>query len=350
MTRCTVDVDTLASKVRVELKVDFTRMIGDPLEYHELAQKPTTENLDDRDKLGNALKDRFLVLAGETSLELEMVDFQFPTLPLDKYIEPWSAPMSVLHFEAALPENTSAITVTTRSGLVIEYPLVVTLQELGGASEPITRWLEPGQSSPALTITPKVPEISSAVETPTPASDNFISTAVRYLFLGYEHILPKGLDHILFVLGLFFLNHRWKPLLMQVSLFTLAHTVTLMLTAVGSIPYYPSIVEPLIALSIAYVGFENLWRTELKKSRIAVVFLFGLVHGMGFAGVLGELGLPEGEFITALLAFNVGVELGQLTVITLAFALSFKLLTWTHYRIAVRNPCNLAISAVALVW
>ncbi|WP_147105459.1 HupE/UreJ family protein [Tateyamaria sp. syn59] len=150
-----------------------------------------------------------------------------------------------------------------------------------------------------------------------------------YIPVGFDHILPKGLDHILFVLGLFFLSTRLAPLLWQVTAFTLAHTVTLALGALGIVKLPGSIVEPLIAASIVYVAIENIFARGLNPWRPAIIFGFGLLHGLGFASVLGEFGLPEGQFIPALIGFNVGVEIGQLTVIALA-----AILLWLGVRAA----------------
>ena len=110
------------------------------------------------------------------------------------------------------------------------------------------------------------------------------------------------------------------------------------------------VVEPLIALSIAYVAVENLVTRELKPWRIALVFMFGLLHGLGFAGVLRELGLPRGEFLTALLTFNAGVELGQLTIIAAAFAAVSAFMKRQWYRRAIVIPASCAIAAVGLYW
>ncbi|WP_417208808.1 HupE/UreJ family protein [Antarctobacter sp.] len=150
-----------------------------------------------------------------------------------------------------------------------------------------------------------------------------IGTFGYYIPVGFEHILPMGLDHILFVLGLFFLSTRLGPLLWQISAFTLAHTVTLALGALGYVNIPGSIVEPIIAASIVYVAVENIVSDKLHRWRPAVIFVFGLLHGLGFASVLGEFGLPADQFIPALIGFNVGVELGQLTVIAIAFLLVF---------------------------
>ncbi len=172
-----------------------------------------------------------------------------------------------------------------------------------------------------------------------------------YLVVGFEHIVPKGLDHILFVVGLFLLSPRLRPLLWQVSSFTLAHTITLALGVLGIVSVPPSIVEPLIAASIVYVAVENILTDHLQRWRPAVVFAFGLLHGLGFAGVLTEFGLTPAHFVSGLVGFNLGVELGQLTVIAacfLAVGLWFRSKTW--YRRFVSVPASAAIALVGFYW
>jgi hypothetical protein len=154
---------------------------------------------------------------------------------------------------------------------------------------------------------------------------SIISTAMLYVSIGVRHILPDGLDHILFVLAIFLASIKLRALVIQISAFTIAHTATLALAASGVITPSPAIVEPLIALTIGFVAVENLFFKDMTKWRPAVVFGFGLVHGMGFAGFFGELGLPPGQFWSALISFNVGVEIGQLAVIAAAAALSLAL-------------------------
>ena len=174
---------------------------------------------------------------------------------------------------------------------------------------------------------------------------------LTYIPVGFDHILPKGLDHILFVLGLFFLSPHLKPLLWQISAFTVAHTVTLALGALGLVSVPPSIVEPLIAASITFIAVENLFSTRLHRWRTAVVFGFGLLHGLGFASVLQEFGLPQAQFIPALLGFNVGVEFGQLTVIAIAFLAVgawFGRESWYHKAIAM--PASVVIGAIGAYW
>jgi hydrogenase/urease accessory protein HupE len=173
----------------------------------------------------------------------------------------------------------------------------------------------------------------------------------QYLVLGFTHILPKGLDHMLFVLGLFLLSTQLAPLLWQVTAFTLAHSITLALSMYGVIALSPAVVEPLIAASIVAVAVENLLTARLHAWRVFVVFGFGLLHGLGFAGVLTEIGLPRDEFVTGLIAFNVGVEGGQLAVIALAFAAVgywFRNKPW--YRMRVVLPASALIALTGLYW
>jgi len=176
------------------------------------------------------------------------------------------------------------------------------------------------------------------------------ATFTRFVGLGFEHILPEGLDHVLFVVGLALFSRRIGPLLVQVTAFTLAHTVTLILSTYGVVQLSSRVVEPLIALSIAYVAVENLLTSELRFSRVLLVFGFGLLHGLGFAGVLAELGLPERNRLVALLAFNGGVELGQLAVILPAWLFLRALERLSVSRRAVVVPASLVIAAIGLYW
>jgi hydrogenase/urease accessory protein HupE len=207
------------------------------------------------------------------------------------------------------------------------------------SATPATEWLEGGQTSAPF-----------ALMSPSPPLDR-LGTALRYLTLGFTHIVPNGFDHILFVLGIYLLSCRARAVLLQVSAFTVAHSITLGLGLYGIVAVSPRIVEPLIALSIAYVAIENIFVSELKSWRVALVFAFGLLHGMGFSGALKELGLPRSEFATALFTFNVGVEAAQLAVIGAAFLL----IGWhganrAWYRGRIVVPVSALIACTAVYW
>jgi hypothetical protein len=172
-----------------------------------------------------------------------------------------------------------------------------------------------------------------------------------YLKLGYTHILPEGFDHILFVVGLCLLSNKVKAILWQATAFTVAHSITLAMSMKNMIVAPSAVVEPIIALSILFVAIENLLLTELKPWRILLVFMFGLIHGMGFASSLNEIGLPRNKFLVSILSFNVGVELGQITVILAVFLLVILPLRKTlHYRRRVVFPLSILIALIALYW
>lgn len=182
-----------------------------------------------------------------------------------------------------------------------------------------------------------------------------LDTALTFAEIGIDHILPGGTDHILFVLALFLASRRMRSLIIQISVFTLAHTVTLGLAAAGVFNLPGHIVEPLIALSIAFVAIENIYFSEMTRWRPLIVFGFGLFHGLGFAGFISEIGLPEEQFWSSLIGFNIGVEIGQLSVVAAAALLSiplYKLLdgtSWTYRRVVV-IPCSLVVAAIGLWW
>ena len=240
---------------------------------------------------------------------------------------------ATVFLSGALPANAHSLT----WAWPVRYGSNVLRVIAGSPETAMSVWLKPG-------------EVNEPYVFSTQQARSRTQVIANYVNIGFAHILPKGLDHILFVLGLFLLSAKLRPLLWQVSAFTVAHTITLGLSIYGILALPSSIVEPLIALSIAYVGIENVLSDELKPWRIALVFIFGLLHGMGFAGVLSEIGLPPGEYLTALLSFNLGVEFGQLAIISMAFVLVgwFRSKRW--YRQIVVIPASTAISVMGLYW
>lgn len=177
-----------------------------------------------------------------------------------------------------------------------------------------------------------------------------LAEVAKYITVGFHHIIPEGTDHILFVLGLFLFSARFGPLLWQVSAFTVAHSLTLGLAMYGVVRLPAAITEPLIAASIVFVAVENIFTTELKPWRYAVVFGFGLVHGLGFASAFASVGLARQNFLTGLIGFNLGVEGGQLAVIAGAFLAVgwFRHRPW--YRRGIVIPASSLIALIALFW
>ena len=174
--------------------------------------------------------------------------------------------------------------------------------------------------------------------------------AYAYLVLGVEHILA-GIDHLLFVIALLFLVGFNRRLVWTITAFTAAHSITLALSTLGWLTLRPPPVEASIALSIMLVAGEALHRraTLARRWPALVAFLFGLVHGLGFAGALKDIGLPENHLPVALLTFNVGVEVGQLLTVGAAYLLWRMFAGWPKFVLA-RTPALYAIGAVAAYW
>lgn len=367
MTRVYVTVDLETREMRTWVNVDLTRLMDGPKPYYALTQLPPEQQAAQMTPVTEKLLAGMHFYFGDEELSQQVERIVLPDLEYEEYEKALAAPMSEIWFLSTLPENDAELSFATDVGLPVELPLIFSVN-IPTLEQRMTRWLDLGQKSEgiALSLAPAKPESivaqsddgkepplarqPAAPAAPTPVQRSWLHASGQYLYFGFTHILPKGLDHILFVLGLFLLAIRWKPLLAQVTCFTVAHSITLALAVLGFVSLSPKIVEPLIALSIAYVGIENIFHTNLTRTRLAVVFLFGLLHGMGFAGVLMELGLPRTEFVPALVFFNVGVELGQISVLCLAFLALGWFRNRNYYKKFVLIPGSAAISLVAIYW
>lgn len=177
-----------------------------------------------------------------------------------------------------------------------------------------------------------------------------LETAWLYTKLGVDHILPMGLDHLAFVLALLLSSSAFRPLLIQISLFTLAHSVTLVLGVLGILVLQGTWVEVAIAFSIVFVAVENIFIKSLKYWRSLIVFCFGLLHGLGFAGALSELGIPDDHFISALVGFNIGVEIGQISFAIVVFLMLYKFLEKEWYNRFIVVPGSLMVALLGSYW
>jgi len=323
-----VDVDALA--LGVSQATDSAEMA------HALLSMTDAELAIHIDGAGDTIRRRVrLRFDGERAVPLEVV---FPEWEdgTAVEIEPVTVLGTVARLTGAVPRGASEMTVGLSRAFGVAQ---VTIREQA-TGRVASHLLDPGADAPPFGLG------RSGAE-PTPGG---ASTLARYAVLGFEHVLPAGADHVLFVLGLFLLSARLRPLIGQVTAFTVAHTVTLALSTYGVFSLPGRIVETAIALSIAYVAAENVATDELKPWRPALVFAFGLLHGLGFAGVLRELGLPEGRFVPALVGFNLGVELAQLTVVVAAAIVVAPIRRRQWYRRAVVIPGSVIIGVVGLYW
>ncbi len=167
-----------------------------------------------------------------------------------------------------------------------------------------------------------------------------------FVGIGFAHIVPMGLDHILFVIGLFLFSPAWRPLLHQSLAFTVAHSLTLALSLMGVMSFSGKWVEVLIALSIVFIAVENIWFKKLHKHRIFIVFAFGLLHGLGFGAVLQEF-LPTDRIFFPLVGFNLGVELGQVMVLAVCFLIFWRFREKFH---PIRVAGSVIIALIGSYW
>ena len=337
-----------SGKYKVEVRASVEALLtGINAKYKDTTQAPTAEEYDELRALqGPELTERFksfhskfeenvaLNIDGKpTTLNITSVE-----IPEPGYVK---VPRnSIIYLEGEIPRHAKTLT--------WYYPALfgdnaVRVRQVDEANEKWFwsqwQWIRNDQPSSPFSLTEGFTKRST------------FSVVTEYMIAGFEHILPMGLDHILFILGIFLLSTRMKPLLWQVTMFTVAHTITLGLSMNGVIDLPANIVEPLIALSIAYIGFENIYHKSLHNSRLVIVFAFGLLHGMGFASVLQEFGMPADAFLTALISFNIGVEIGQLVIITLGFlTVGFWFSKKPWYRQVVIIPGSLAIALTGLYW
>jgi len=343
------------SAVPLEIRLSFTAesfLAG--MDLSDLADTDDSPEASEYDRLRTLSTDQLSLLVEAAFPSLS----QAVTIRLDDQPMAWE--LKHIHIEDITNQDiireTTIIFLATHSDSLFDQEAVITVdwppamggllirQHGEGSDANYVEFLETGGESSGFTL--------GEIYQPS-----FWDIIKRYIHSGVIHIVPYGLDHILFVVGLLALSRSGHHLLLQISLFTVAHTLTLAAASLGWVQISPSIVEPLIALSIAYIAIENLLRASsqpepsLRLARGGVVFAFGLLHGLGFASVLAEFGLPDSAFIISLISFNIGVELGQLLIVVPLFVL-FRLLLPKprHYSIIFQVPVSVVIALIGLYW
>ena len=285
-------------------------------------------------------------------ISARLQSWQLDAVSIDAIRNPITPQMAELVFALdpnISPEGTE-LEVRIDGDLEIPWPALLRVDS-SAAPLPVSRLLTSSERSSrpiALNGNPSASD-STTLAGLALAFQNWVP-GLSWVAVGFQHIIPRGLDHIVFVLGLYFLSTRLSTLLYQVSCFTVAHSLALALATLGIVAVPASVVEPLIAASIIFVAVDNLHSSVLVRWRLLVVTLFGLLHGLGFAAALSELILPSENFYSALLFFNLGVEAGQLTVLLLAFAAVGWLRNWSQYTNRVSRPATVTIAGVGTYW
>ena len=181
---------------------------------------------------------------------------------------------------------------------------------------------------------------------------NRLNSFIKFFVLGVQHIIPKGLDHILFIFGLFLFSSSLKKLITQITIFTIAHSITLIFVSLSLMKINPQIVEPIIALSIVYVGIENIFKNYVKEYlRYVVILFFGLLHGLGFALVLSDIGYRSTDLFINLISFNIGIEVAQISIVLVLYLLvALNFAKNKNYRMFFQVPSSILISSIGLYW
>ena len=214
-----------------------------------------------------------------------------------------------------------------RMRVLTNGPVIPTEMSWAGGPRPSFVLKLPGKDSKYLTLAPGMTARLPVEEDRKSVTGH--SSWIEALRQGFLHVLPKGIDHLLFVMGLFFYRRSWQAMLSQSLAFTAAHTVTIGLAAAGIVAVSGAWVEPLVAMSLTVVALENLRPGEKKQTllRHVIVFGFGLVHGLGFAGTLSVWLKPGEGFLPGLLSANLGVEAAQVVILGTAWVLTAG---WSH--------------------
>lgn len=362
MTRLTVDFEDLKT-CEIELEVDLTAYFNSGKAYYEITTASAQQQAKVINEAFNQIWPGLRVRVGEATVEARLMDFSLPEGDLRDFGSFGIGMITRMHAVGQLPDVDGEFWLKVLHGTPIEYPMAITMS-YPALDHNMTRWVEvAGQKSrtfPFQELYFSVREQGGSERddllTTQKLSEGEIQlmeklvTVWNYFRLGFRHIFPDGTDHMLFVLGLFFLGISWRKLLTQTTVFTIAHTITLGLSAYDIFSLPPWLVEPAIALSIVFVAVENIYNPELKFRRLIIVFLFGLLHGLGFAGSLNEVSLPQEEFLLALLGFNFGVDAGQLFIIGVALLLVgwFNARSW--YRLWITVPACVVIALIGGIW
>ncbi|WP_426065902.1 HupE/UreJ family protein [Gluconobacter japonicus] len=350
ITRVLVSLDR-PDAATVMIDMDLTVLLGDPARYYALATGKGPQHTAEVQHVAALITRVLPLFAGSKPLHLSFVKYSFSQKSQAEYMDLAADKPAHFQFDVALPPEGEALQLRIPLGAQIDYPVAYTLQ-LPERHFTQTRWMDAGQhESLSFEYRGKLP--THHADQPASFDPDTLAWWQQipiYLKLGFKHIVPEGTDHILFVLGLFFLGISRRKLLSQTTVFTVAHATTLFLSTYGIFELPSRFVEPAIALSISFIGLENVFRPRLGIMRLLVVFAFGLIHGFGFASSLSEVPFPKRDFIGALLGFNLGVDAGQLFIILLAtLAVGwFRKRPWFRSRIAI--PGSLVIAAIGLFW
>ena len=333
------------------LRIDLGQSLMRAEDYWEAAnQQKTSQQTVPLQQAISELRKDIVILTNGDRISLPEPEIIMGAASLESIKNPLTPQMAELTFKLKVPEKIESLEIRLSSNLDIPWPCLVRIDR-PTMKLPMSRLLTNGsRSTGVIDLVNDQGLLGNDPLTKLTMSAQSWAPNLVWIAAGTQHIIPLGLDHILFILALFFLNMRLVPLIAQVTFFTLAHSVTLCLAALGIVQLSAELIEPIIAASIVYMAVNNLLTRKVATHRLSVIFLFGLVHGLGFASALEAL-FPTGDWgVKTLFLFNVGIELGQLAVLLIALLLFGWLRSDPNRKDQVYRLANLAIAGTGLYW
>ena len=343
---------TQPNSVKLDIDIDLGQSLMTAEEYWSAASSDSNNQAEVLRPIASQIESGLQVKVDGSAVSFELDSWQLTASSLQAINNPFSPQMAQLVFrlEAPIPADAS-VELLIDDRLEVPWPALVRVDH-SASLLPTSRLLtERERSSRPIFFGEKAASTEGEnLSTKAVLAVQALAPGLEWIALGFQHIIPRGLDHIVFVLGLFFLSTGVRQLILQVSCFTVAHSLTLGLATFGIVSVPASIVEPLIAASIVCIALDNLHSEKIARWRLLMVTLFGLLHGLGFASVLSDLDLPPQDFLSSLLLFNLGVEVGQLTVLAIAFIAVGWMQRWAQYAKRVARPATITIAGIGAYW
>jgi hypothetical protein len=343
---------TQPNSVKLDIDIDLGQSLMTAEEYWSAASSDSNNQAEALRPIASQIESGLQVKVDGSAVSFELDSWQLTASSLQAINNPFSPQMAQLFFrlEAPIPADAS-VELLIDDRLEVPWPALVRVDH-SASLLPTSRLLtERERSSRPIFFGEKAASTEGEnLSTKAVLAVQALAPGLEWIALGFQHIIPRGLDHIVFVLGLFFLSTGVRQLILQVSCFTLAHSLTLGMATFGLVSAPGAIVEPLIAASIICIALDNLYSESLARWRLMMVTLFGLLHGLGFASVLSGLDLPRENFLSSLLLFNIGVEIGQLTVLMMAFVAVGWMRSWSQYTERVARPATISIAGIGTYW
>ena len=343
---------TQPNSVKLDIDIDLGQSLMTAEEYWSAASSDSNNQAEVLRPIASQIESGLQVKVDGSAVSFELDSWQLTASSLQAINNPFSPQMAQLFFrlEAPIPADAS-VELLIDDQLEVPWPALVRVDH-SASLLPTSRLLTERERSsrPIFFGEQAASTEGETLSTKAVLAVQALAPGLEWIALGFQHIIPRGLDHIVFVLGLFFLSTGVRQLVLQVSCFTVAHSLTLGLATFRIVSVPASIVEPLIAASIVCIALDNLHSEKIARWRLLMVTLFGLLHGLGFASVLSDLDLPPQDFLSSLLLFNLGVEVGQLTVLAIAFIAVGWMQRWAQYAKRVARPATITIAGIGAYW